>query len=231
MDAAREIPANLPAIVEALLFAADRPLSAGELADLVGRADEIVVPLFAIEEALAELADRLGACGAGVELAEVAGGWELRTRPALSPYVHVLYRRRPVRLSRAALEVLAIVAYRQPCTRADIDEIRGVDSSTSLRQLLERGLVRLLGKADDVGRPLIYGTGPKFLEFFGLRSLAELPTLREFTELTEEHLVRVQELDETLRANAGPQDADASSDYGDASVTAALPLPNREPDP
>jgi segregation and condensation protein B len=115
--------------------------------------------------------------------------------------VHVLFKRKPQRLHRAGLEVLAIIAYRQPVTRPEIDDIRGVDSSNTLRQLLERNLIRILGKSDEVGRPLIYGTTSEFLAFFGMQNLAELPTLREFTELTEEHMVKLQALDQTLNAN------------------------------
>lgn len=211
-----EIPSNLVSVVEAILFASDRPLSIAEMADIVSRADEVLVPEASVENALHSVRNHLFDRGAGFELVEVGIGWELRTRAELASYVHVMYRKRPVRLSRAALEVLAIVAYRQPCTRADIDDVRGVDSSGTLRQLLERGLIRILGKADDVGRPLIYGTGPKFLEFFGLRSLADLPTLREFTELTEEHLVRLQELDETLQANRDGEPSEEQQEIPDA---------------
>ena len=97
-----------------------------------------------------------------------------------------LLQAKPVRLSRAQLETLAIVAYRQPVTRPEIDEVRGVDSGSALKVLLERELLRMLGRKDDVGRPVLYGTSSAFLEFFGLKSLRELPALREFTELSEE---------------------------------------------
>ncbi len=93
---------------------------------------------------------------------------------------------RPVRLSRAQLETLAIIAYRQPITRPEIDEIRGVDSSATLRLLLDRALIRVLGKREEVGRPMLYGTTKEFLDFFSLGDLRELPTLREYSELTDE---------------------------------------------
>lgn len=216
MQQAPEIPSNLASVVEAILFAAERPLSAVEIADIISRADETLLEQACVERALEALRARLQDAASGFELVEVGIGWEFRTRAELAGYIHVMYRRRPVRLSRAALEVLAIVAYRQPCTRADIDDVRGVDSSGTLRPLLDRGLVRILGKADDVGRPLIYGTGPKFLEFFGLRSLSDLPTLREFTELTEEHLVRLQALDETLQANRDGEPSEEQQEIPDA---------------
>ena len=97
-----------------------------------------------------------------------------------------LVARRPVRLTRAQLETLSIVSYRQPVTRPEVDEIRGVDSGSALKVLSERGLLRVLGRKDEPGRPLLYGTSKLFLEFFGLKSLGDLPTLKEFTELSEE---------------------------------------------
>ena len=121
-------------------------------------------------------------------LDEVAGGWLFRTNAQYAPFVRELTGGRPVRLSRAQLETLAIAAYRQPITRPEIDEIRGVDSGATLKLLLERDLVRILGKKDEPGRPLLYGTTTHFLEFFSLKSLKDLPTLREFTELSDESL-------------------------------------------
>ena len=119
-------------------------------------------------------------------LDEVAGGWLFRTSVQFAPFVRELTAGRPVRLSRAQVETLAIVAYRQPITRPEIDDIRGVDSGATLKLLLERDLVRILGKKDEPGRPILYGTTTQFLEFFGLKSLKDLPTLREFTELSDE---------------------------------------------
>ena len=117
-------------------------------------------------------------------LDEVAGGWLFRTNAQYAPFVRELAGGSPVRLTRAQIETLAIMAYRQPITRPEIDDIRGVDSGATLKLLLERDLVRILGKKDEPGRPLLYGTTTQFLEFFGLKSLKDLPTLREFTELT-----------------------------------------------
>ena len=103
-----------------------------------------------------------------------------------SVWVQQLIAGRPVRLSRAQLETLAIIAYRQPITRPEVDEIRGVDSSATLRLLMDRSLIRILGKKEDVGRPMLYGTTKEFLDFFSLGDLRELPTLREYSELTAE---------------------------------------------
>lgn len=128
----------------------------------------------------------------------------------------------PVRLTRAQLETLALVAYRQPITRPEIDDVRGVDSGSALRVLLERGLLKMLGRKDEPGRPLLYGTAPHFLEFFGMRSLKDLPTLREFTELSDENRAlfqrktgeTIEEAEAALLAaeEAEPQDAPAVQD-------------------
>jgi segregation and condensation protein B len=132
-------------------------------------------------------------------LEEVAGGWLFRTSAQYAPFVRDLTNERPVRLTRAQVETLAIAAYRQPITRPEIDDIRGVDSGATLKLLLERDLVRILGKKDEPGRPLLYGTTTHFLEFFGLKSLKDLPTLREFTELNDEsRRVAEAELGEVL---------------------------------
>jgi segregation and condensation protein B len=122
----------------------------------------------------------------GVRLDEIAGGFVFRTSPLFAPFVREQVAKKPVKMSRAQLETLAIVAYRQPITRPEIDEVRGVDSGAVLKSLLERELVRILGKKDEPGRPMLYGTTGVFLEFFGLKALGDLPTLREFTELTDE---------------------------------------------
>ncbi len=214
-----DIPRHLAAAVEALLFAAEGPLDVDTLRETVAGVDETEIPAGWIEATLADLQAELAEREGGIGLVEVAGAWELRTRPLFAEYVRSLYKRPPVRLSRAALEVLAVVAYRQPCTRADVEDIRGVDCSGVLRLLLERGLIKILGKADEVGRPLIYGTSDEFLSFFGLASLGDLPTLREYTELTEEHVVQLQELDETLAANVAAQRVEDSRDGHDDAPT------------
>jgi segregation and condensation protein B len=175
---------RIPSILESLLLASDRPLSLREMRETLGEPDAA-----AIEEALSALAahyrDR------GIQLAAVGGGWQLRTNPDNGPFVQRLLQGRPARLSRASLETLAIVAYRQPITRAEIEQIRGVDSGGVLHALLERNLLRILGKKEEPGRPLLYGTTKEFLAFFQLRDLRELPTLREFAELSEESRQRL----------------------------------------
>ncbi len=127
----------------------------------------------------------------GVQVMQAAGGWQLRTNPENVAWVSRILAGKPPRLSRALLETLAIVAYRQPITRPEIDEIRGVDCGPVLKTLLDRSLVRMIGKKEEVGRPILYGTTPEFLRTFSLRDLTELPTLREFHELGEAEMAKV----------------------------------------
>ena len=199
-------PARLRSILESLLFAAERPLTPLELRRLVGVDDAPAIQA-ALDALVEEYRER------GVALYDVAGGYQFRTHPSNSEYVQRLIAGRPVRLSRAQLETLSIIAYRQPVTRPEIDEIRGVDSGSTLKVLLDRTLIRVLGKKEEPGRPLLYGTSKEFLEFFNLSQLRDLPTLREFHELTEESLREVEALDQSGREGEG----DASSDPGDGS--------------
>jgi segregation and condensation protein B len=175
---------RLESIVESLLFASDRALSVSDLKKLTNERDakKLTAALEALRERHAET---------GIQLASLAGGWQFRTNPINAPWVSQLIAGKPQRLSRAMLETLAIVAYRQPITRPEIDEIRGVDCGPVLKTLLDRGLVRILGKKEDVGRPMLYGTTPDFLKTFSLKDLSELPTLREFHELSEQQMAVV----------------------------------------
>jgi segregation and condensation protein B len=116
----------------------------------------------------------------------VAGGYQFRTAPRYAPFVRNLTQQKPTKLTRAQLEVLAIIAYRQPVTRPEIDDVRGVDSGSAIKVLLERDVIKIIGKRDDAGRPMLYATTSGFLELFGLKSLRDLPTLKEFAELTPE---------------------------------------------
>lgn len=170
---------QLKSLVEALVFASDKPLTVPRLRQLTRVAD-----VTRLEQALVEIAADYE--NRGLILHQVSGGYQFRTRPQYSIWVQQLIAGRPVRLSRAQLETLAIVAYRQPITRPEIDDIRGVDSSATLKLLLDRTLIRPLGKKEEVGRPTLYGTTKEFLDFFSLGDLRELPTLREYSELSEE---------------------------------------------
>jgi segregation and condensation protein B len=174
-------PEAVRGILQSLLLVAEKPLSLQELHDCIGLTRD------KIKEAI-ELLSAIHREGvSGIVLSEVAGGWQLRTDPSNAEYVRRFLRVKPQRLTRAAVETLAIIAYRQPVTRPEIEDIRGVDSGAVVKALLERKLVKILGRKEEVGRPILYGTTREFLEFFALKDLASLPTLREFQELTEEH--------------------------------------------
>lgn len=170
---------DLKPLVEALLFGADGPLRCERLAEVLDVERLEVVEVLRLLEAEYESQSR------GFFLQEVAGGYQLRTRPEFADYLRRLGRTRPFKFSRPALETLAIVAYRQPVTRTEIEYLRGVDSGSVLKTLLDKHLVRILGKKDVPGKPAIYGTTREFLELFGLVDLTALPTLKEFSELVE----------------------------------------------
>jgi segregation and condensation protein B len=168
---------SLAKLLEAALFASPRPIATEELAAL----DPDSSPA-AIAAALEEMREHYDVDGHGVELVEIGGGWQVLTRPE---YTEAIERAqmavRPARLSPAALETLAIVAYRQPIGRAEIGEIRGVDVGAVIKSLHERGLIDVVGRAEGLGRPLLYGTTSAFLEQFALRHLAELPRVDELS--------------------------------------------------
>ena len=163
---------RLVPVLEAVVFAAADPLPVRRMKDVVEGA---TTP--EIKAALAELQRECSR--RGVRLVEVAGGWQFRTAPEQHDVVKRLFKERPFRLTRAAIETLAVVAYRQPATRAEIESIRGVDVSGVLESLVERRLVRVAGRRDVPGRPLVYTTTQEFLEMFGLKDLRSLPTLAE----------------------------------------------------
>lgn len=183
-------------VCEALLFAAEGPLKLERLIEILD------AERGAVQQAVRELLADSAAAGQAFVLCEVADGFQYRTRPEYAEWLRRANRGRPFRFSRAALESLAIVAYRQPVTRAEVEYLRGVDSGGVLKTLMEKRLVRILGKKEIAGRPLIYGTTREFLEFFGLRDLTGLPALREFSELTPGSLI----------APSGDDDAVASED-------------------
>lgn len=162
----------LPAI-EACLFA-----SAG-VVTIAALAAALEVPDATVEAGIDALRERMARTGAGIRVVPVGDGWQLRTEPRMATWVAAIRGGRPARLSRAALETLAIIGFRQPVSKGDIDDLRGVDSGGVLRQLSDRGLVRTVGRSDEPGRPITWGTTSAFLELFGLRSLADLPTLRD----------------------------------------------------
>lgn len=168
---------ELAPLIEALIFAADGPLKVERMAEALDLAE---ADIFSAIEALQS---DYSTNPRGFFLQQVAGGYQLRTRPEYADFLRKLGHSRPFKFSRPALETLAIIAYRQPVTRAEIEYLRGVDSGSVLKTLLEKRLLRILGKKDIPGKPMIYGTTREFLELFGLPELSALPTLREFSEL------------------------------------------------
>lgn len=173
---------QLKSILEAAIFAANTPLSLSQLQELF---DAPVKPDTAtLEQALNELA--LDYASRGVELKEVASGFRFQVRSSFSPWVSKLFEERPARYSRALLETLAIIAYRQPTSRGEIEDIRGVAVSTNIiRTLLDRGWITVMGYKEVPGKPALFGTTKLFLDYFGLKSLSELPPLKSFLDELE----------------------------------------------
>jgi segregation and condensation protein B len=170
---------RLMSVIESLLFASDRPLTVRDIRRLLKEPTVRQVQL-----ALKQL--QIDTMVRGVVLSQVAGGFRLRTNPNNAQWVQRLLAGKPARLSRSQLEALAVIAYRQPITKAEIDHVRGVDCGAVLKLLLERNLCRIVGRKEEPGRPHLYGTTVEFLEFFNLRSLRDMPDLHEFRELTDE---------------------------------------------
>jgi segregation and condensation protein B len=164
-------------LVEAILFANGDPADLERLL-LISRLNEDQ-----LQRALSTLKERGSSDASGCELVQVAGKYQLRTKAMFSEYLREIKAEPPRRLSAAALETLAIVAYRQPIVRSDVEKIRGVDCTPTIKTLLERGLIKILGHQASVGQPALYGTTEEFLKLFGLNSLSELPTLRDLQEL------------------------------------------------
>jgi len=184
-------------IIEALLFVSDKPVSIDALKDVLKEVDPIEIR--AIVE---ELNGEYSAQGRSFSIKEIAGGFQMLTDPLYSRWISALYKRPPDRLSGPSLETLAIIAYRQPITRADIEAIRGVNIDGVVKTLEERNLIKTKGRVDGPGRPILYGTTSEFLQHFGLKSLEELPKLKEFKE-TDLDFVKMQDKKEVVDAQTG----------------------------
>jgi segregation and condensation protein B len=194
---------ELKTIIESLIFASDKPLTLKQLKALTGNTKAELV-----KRALDDITSEFQS--SGIQLVEVGGGFQFRTHPDAAVWVKRLLAGRPPRLTQAMLETLAIIAYRQPITRPEIEDIRGVDCGGVIRLLLERSLCRILGKKEEPGRPILYGTTRQFLEFFNLKDLSALPTLKEFTELSEEMAGELEVFDDgngPPEAEPGPEAA------------------------
>ena len=166
-------------VIEALIFVSDEPLSVKTIADVLKEDKQV------IGEAVAALAQEFNARSGGLQLREVAGGWQFATRPEFHEHVRAFLKTRPsAKLSIASLETLAVIAYRQPVTVPEILEIRGVQSPSAIKTLLDKKLIVAKGRKETVGRPMMYGTSKEFLMQFGLKDLSELPSVEDFHDLS-----------------------------------------------
>lgn len=170
---------ELKSIVESLLFVADGPQTLQRIGEVLDQADKQM-----LQGVLSELQVEYESQNSGVRLVEVAGGYQLRTAKTNADWVKKFLGGRPARMGKATLETLAIVAYRQPITKAEIEAIRGVDVDGVITTLLERNLIRAMARKDVPGRPFLYGTTPEFLQLFNLKDLSHLPTLKEMEEIS-----------------------------------------------
>jgi segregation and condensation protein B len=181
-DAALYVPqseSERAGVIEALIFVSDEPLSAKTIAEVLKEDKEV------IKTSIAALAEEFNARNGGLQLREVAGGWQFATRPEYHEHVRAFLKTRPsAKLSIASLETLAVIAYRQPVTVPEILEIRGVQSPSSIKTLLDKKLIVAKGRKDTVGRPMMYGTSKEFLLQFGLKDLSELPSVEDFHDLS-----------------------------------------------
>ena len=205
-------------IIESLLFVAQEPLTIDRLQKII-----IGAQSQELRGALGELAADYETRQGGFYLNHVAGGYQIRTRPEYKEWIKRMLQPKPLRLSKPALETLAIIAYKQPVIRSDVEHIRGVDCGGVLRVLLERKFIRVLGRKEIPGRPLIYATTKRFLEVFDLKNLKDLPTPKEIEEFGS---ALAEEMDETERKEEA---AEISSE--DTGETAASPLPVESEDP
>jgi len=165
-------------IIESLLLVAEGPLTVERIKNVLA-----LVETKEIRKVLAALTEEYNSRKGGFYLGEVAGGYQIRTRPEYTEYIKRLLQPAPFRMSKAALETLAVIAYKQPIIRSDVEQIRGVDCGGILRMLLERKLIKVLGRKEIPGRPIIYATTKHFLELFDLKNIRDLPTLKEIREL------------------------------------------------
>lgn len=196
---------QLKRTVEALLFASDKPISATKIRSAIGDED---IP---VEEITEQLNEEYSSSDHAFFIMEVAGGYQLVTQKEFEPYIKQLYvSSSRMRLSQAALETLSIIAYKQPVSRPDIDAIRGVNSDGVLRTLLERDLIVVKGREQQPGRPLLYGTSDEFLRYFGLKSLKDMPKLREIDALLHS--------DEELPVMADTEPAPEGEDETDRAI-------------
>ena len=224
---------DLKNIIESLLFVAQEPLSVDRLKKILEHAETRE-----IRQALEDISVEFEARKGGFYLHRVAGGYQVRSRPEYSTWIKRLLQPKPFRLSKAALETLAIIAYKQPVIRSDVEHVRGVDCGGVLKVLLERGFIRVMGRKEIPGRPLIYGTTRRFLEVFGLETLKDLPTPKEIEELGNAPLETADEIsagdspasDQPLSADAEAGETPDSTSMPNDEIRAEAVVPEQTPD-
>ncbi|MBI3541571.1 MAG: SMC-Scp complex subunit ScpB [Deltaproteobacteria bacterium] len=215
---------DLKKIIEVLIFVSGKGLGVQEILETLKAVPENVQTtsqevVVALETLQKEWEER----GGGIQLVPVAEGYELRTTPEYAPWIQALNRPKPHRLSNAAAETLALIAYRQPITKTDIETVRGVDSGGVLKSLLDRHFIRIVGRKEEAGRPLIYATSKDFLEIFGLKDLDDLPPLKEFEEKAKTQVLESAEKEEfTVADLAITQEELVSLDDEDREAMQAL---------
>ncbi|MFA5863098.1 MAG: SMC-Scp complex subunit ScpB [Phycisphaerae bacterium] len=193
-------------IVEAILFASDTPLPASKIASVVG-----AISSREIREIIENLNENYNRVNCAFHIQEIAGGFQMMTRPEFSTYLQQLYKvRSESKLSAAALETLAIIAYKQPVLRAEIEAIRGVACGEMIRSLMEKDLIKIVGRAEELGRPMLYGTTKKFMQVFGLASLEDLPKVPEL--LPPNRPTPVQQNIDEIKTSQEPAPAETNSD-------------------
>lgn len=189
-------------ILEALIFASDSPLSMNKIKEILGE-----IGTREIRSAVDTLNERYESCHSALAIIEVAGGFQMVTRPEFADYVAQLYKsRQSHRLTQKALETLAIIAYKQPITKLEIEHIRGVNVDSVIRTLIERNLITVVGREKAPGNPLLYGTTKDFLEYFGLNSLKDLPKLKEIDELLKGDDKFLESLDQVALEQLAPEE-------------------------
>ena len=216
---------NLHGILESLLFASDNPLSVKRMKELLPQIEGT-----AIRDALKKLQDSYKKKQGALEIVEIGGGYQIVSRKEYAPYIQLLYKGRMAsRLTQRAMETLAIVAYKQPITKQEIEAIRGVNVDGVVKTLLERDLVMIKGRQKAPGNPLLYGTSRKFLNYFGLKSLNDLPKLKEIDELLKDDNKFLESLDQVAVEKLAPE-ALGIKNIGSMRKQTSLPITDIEND-
>jgi segregation and condensation protein B len=201
-------------IIEAIIFVSDEPVTLRTMKGIFPDLKEKEVREITDDLSGEYLAD----AKRGIYIEEVAGGYQFRTKPELAPWLRRLKKVKPVRLSQASLETLAIVAYKQPVTKPEVDSIRGVESGGVIQTLLDRKMVKIMGRKDAPGKPIVYGTTREFLEVFSLKDLAGLPSLREIKEISESReetpppIIQMAGQEEAMEAQESATEKDGAED-------------------